>query len=385
MSRTSPSVRLAAAAALVLAGLALAPAAEADRPARPSTPLPERIDGGAWPTSHLQGAAVDRERGEIYWSFTQQLVRTDLQGKVLGTVQGLTGHLGDLDLNPRDGRVYGSLEYKAQKAFYIAIFDPRKIDRIGMDAEADGVMTTVHLSEVVEDFTADMDGNGVFDGDTATTPDHRYGSSGIDGVAFGPAFGKTSGKQTLKVAYGVYSNVDRVDNDNQVILEFDTSRWGRLERPLNEDAPHRSGPAEVDGKFFVRTGNTRYGIQNLEYDEASGNWFAAVYPGAKPTFPNHSLFIIDGHRRPYEALVAGQAEPETGEHLSLLREGSYDPRSTTFGWTFDASYGLVSLGDGLFYRGSGTSVKQDGVTKQTGVLDLYRWTGTVPTPFQKVG
>lgn len=359
-------------------------AGEADRkPARPT--LPKQIDGGAWPTSHLQGAAVDVKRGEVYWSFTQQLVRTDLKGKVLGTVEGLTGHLGDLDLNPRDGRVYGSLEYKAQKAFYIAIFDPRKIDRIGMDAEDDGVMTTVHLSEVVDDFTADMDGNGVFDGDTAATSDHRYGSSGIDGVAFGPAFGRTSGPQTLKVAYGIYSNVDRYDNDNQVILEYDTSRWKKYERPLSEQDPHRSGPAKVDGKFFVPTGNTTYGIQNLEYDEQSGNWFAAVYKGVKPGLPNYSMFVIDGRATPRKALVSGQAQPEVGRHLDLVRKGLYDPRTTTFGWTFDASYGLVSLDHGLFYGGSGAKVTEGGVAKQRGVLDLYRWTGSTPTPFEKVG
>lgn len=385
MSRPRPVA--AAIAALALASIALAPSAHADESDRTPRPtLPTQIDGGAWPTSHLQGAAVDSKRGEIYWSFTQRLIRTDLTGKVLGTVEGLTGHLGDLDLNPRDGRVYGSLEYKAQKAFYIAIFDPRKIDRIGMDAEDDGVMTTVHLAEVVDDFTADMDGNGRFDGDTAATPDHRYGSSGIDGVAFGPAFGRTSGPQTLKVAYGIYSNIGRYDNDNQVILEYDTSKWEKkYERPLSEQAPHRSGPANVDGKFFVPTGNTTYGIQNLEYDEASGNWFAAVYKGVKPGLPNYSLFVIDGHAVPHKALVSGQAEPEVGQHLELVQEGLYDPRSTTFGWTFDASYGLVSLGKGLFYGGSGAKVTEDGVAKQRGVLDLYRWTGQTPTPFEKVG
>ncbi|MBC7630789.1 hypothetical protein [Aeromicrobium sp.] len=353
--------------------------------ARTSIPvLPKHIDGGTWSTSHLQGAAVDTRRGEIYWSFTQQLVRTNMEGTVLGTVGGLAGHLGDLDLNPQDGRVYGSLEYKAQKAFYIAIFDPRKIDRIGMDAEQDGVMTTVHLSEVVDDFTADMDGNGVFDGDTATTADHRYGSSGIDGVAFGPSFGRTSGPQTLKVAYGIYSNVDRHDNDNQVILEYDTRSWRRYERPLSEQQPHRSGPPHAKGKFFVPTGNTTYGIQNLEYDEASGNWFAGVYPGVKPGMPRYSLFIIDGHRAPRRALVSGQARPEEGDHLALVDSGLHDPGSAIFGWTFDAAYGLVSLGQGYFYKGSASSVVEGGVTRQHGALDLYRWTGRAPTPFEKV-
>lgn len=63
------------------------------------------------------------------------LAKTDPMGKVLGTVEGLTGHLGDLDQNPADGRIYGSLAYKAEEAFYIAIFDDRKINRMGMNAE----------------------------------------------------------------------------------------------------------------------------------------------------------------------------------------------------------------------------------------------------------
>lgn len=358
-----------------------------DKPGRPPA-LPRRIDGGAWPTSHLQGAAVDERDGVVYWSFTQMLVKTDLDGNVLGTVTGLTGHLGDLDLNPKDGRVYGSLEYKAEEAFYVAIFDGDKIDRVGMDAESDGVMTTVYLPEVVEDFTADMDGDGDFDGDTADTADHRYGSSGIDGVAFGPAADrgkKGKGKQVLRIAYGIYSHQERIDNDNQVLLEYDVAAWGRYERPLVQDAPHRSGPREVRNKFFVFTGNTTYGVQNLEYDEASGHWFLAVYEGTKPSYPNYSLFVVDGHRRPYEQVVRGQAEPEMGDHLSLLPAGQYDPRSSTFGWTFDASYGLVSVGGGYFYGASGGPVVEDGVRKQTGALDLYRWTGAVPTPFEKVG
>ncbi len=147
------------------------------------------VSGGAWPSGHVQGIAVDPAKGFIYYSFTNLLVKTDLAGNVVGTVGGFTGHLGDLDFNPADGRVYGSLEYKAAKAFYIAIFDVDRIDRVGINAQNSEIVSAVYLPEVVDDFTADLDGNGVFDGDTANTPDHRYGSSGIDGVAFGPRFG----------------------------------------------------------------------------------------------------------------------------------------------------------------------------------------------------
>jgi hypothetical protein len=373
-------VGLLVAAAVLSASGATASAA----PPVQAKDLPLRIHGGAWPTSHVQGVAVDARKGFVYWSFTQQLVKTDLQGNVIGTVEGLTGHLGDLDVNRKDGRVYGSLEYKAAEAFYIAIFDVDRIDRVGMDAETDGVMTTVHLDEVVEDFTADMDGNGVFDGDTANTLDHRYGSSGIDGVAFGPRFGKAGGRETLKVAYGVYSNVNRSDNDHQVILDYDVRGWHKYERPLSQDAPHRSGPAHYDGKYFLYTGNTRYGVQNLEYDAYTGNWMLAVYKGAKPQFPNYSFFIVDGAAAPEQGLIRGQATPETGALLSLLPAGLYHPASGTFGWEFHGNLGIASLDNGYFYVAEGKAVQDGGVAKQDGDVYLYRWTGATPAPFERV-
>jgi hypothetical protein len=370
---------------VAVATLTLIVAAPASGAQRPDVgQLPSHIHGGAWPTSHVQGVAIDTRRGHVYWSFTQMLVKTDFEGNVIGTVEGLTGHLGDLDLNARDGRVYGSLEYKAEKAFYIAIFDVRRIDRIGMNAETDGIMTTVHLDEVVEDFTADMDGNGVFDGDTANTLDHRYGSSGIDGVAFGPAFGKRRGKEKLKVAYGVYSNTARQDNDHQVVLEYDVTRWRRYERPLTQAEPHRSGPRAYDSKSFLYTGNTTYGVQNLEYDAYTGNWMMAVYKGLKPQFPNYSFFIVDGSRKPRRGIIRGQAGPETGKLLSLLPAGLYHPPSGTFGWEFHGNYGFASLDNGLFYVAEGKRVDEGGVAKQDGDVFLYRWTGEAPAPFERV-
>lgn len=350
--------------------------------------LPTEIKGGAWKAGHVQGVAVDRRKGFMYFSFTNLLVKTDLRGNTVGSVSGFTGHLGDLDFNTKDGRVYGSLEYKAAKAFYIAIVDVDRIDRVGMDARTSDVVSTVHLQEVVDDYTADMNGDGKFDGDTANTPDHRYGCSGIDGVTFGPELDRGSrtkrGKQVLTVAYGIYSNVERQDNDHQVLLQYDVRKWQRYERPLPESAPHTSGPSDVDGKFFVRTGNTRYGVQNLEYDERTGNWLMAVYKGAKPRFPNYSLFVADGSKRPETGPVTGQPVPERGELMPLLRAGLHHEASGTYGWESGGQYGLVSLDDGRYYLVEAGTVVEDGVTKQTARAVLHRWTGQPPTPFTRI-
>ena len=103
--------------------------------------------------SHLQGIAVDPREGHLYLSFTTCLLKTDLDGRILGSVEGIVGHLGCIAWNPHDRRLYASLEYKNDEigrgvrsalgigedfvshAFYVAIFDVDKIDRMGMDAE----------------------------------------------------------------------------------------------------------------------------------------------------------------------------------------------------------------------------------------------------------
>ena len=151
------------------------------------TMLPMEIDSGCWEYGHCQGIAVDTERRYISYSFTTALVKTDLQGNLVGTVTGLLGHLGCIAFNDDDGRLYGSLEYKndaigrgildkigheaaVQDAFYMAVFDVEKIDRVNMDACADGVMKCVYLREVVDDYLTQVECDG-------RIVAHRYGKS----------------------------------------------------------------------------------------------------------------------------------------------------------------------------------------------------------------
>ncbi len=263
-------------------------------------------NGGTWPSGHVQGVAVD-VAGRLHLLLVHQPAREIrlFSGKLIGTLVGWTGHLGDLDFNPADGKVYGSLEYKEDKAFYIAVIDVSRLDRVGVEASKTEIFRTVYLPEVVKDYAADLNGDGVFEGDdgkfkgdVVASPDHRYDCSGIDGVSFGPEFGRTDGKRYLTVAYGVYGNTSRADNDHQVLLQYDIADWAGYARPLTEAAPHHSGPEAVHDKVFVRTGNTRYGVQNLAYDEASRRWFMGVYQGQKPTFPNYLLFAVEARERP---------------------------------------------------------------------------------------
>lgn len=352
-------------------------------------PLPLTQHGGSWDSGHVQGIAVDRRGGYIYYSFTNLLAKYDFSGNLVGTLTGWTGHLGDLDFNAADGKVYGSLEYKKDEAFYIAVIDVARIDRVGINARDVDILRTVYLPEVVADYTADVNGDGSFDGDdgkyhdnVTASPDHRYGCSGIDGVSFGPQFGSSSGPQLLTVAYGVYGNTTRSDNDHQVLLQYDVTDWHRLARPLVESAPHHSGPEAVHGKYFVLTGNTSYGVQNLAYDAAQQRWFMGVYQGKKSSFPNYLMFAVDASAAPMRGdLVGVRAQSsdqwEQGSLLPLADAGLKDAGTGIRGWNQKVDVGIQPAGDGLFYLVE--NFKKEG--KQSATLQLVRWTGDVQQPF----
>ena len=342
--------------------------------------MKQPIFTGSWGKCHIQGIAVDEEHGYIYYSFTTKLVKSTLDGKIVGCVDGLMGHLGCIAFNREDRCIYGSLEYKRDAigreileklgqsadltdAFYIAIFDGDKIDRMGMDAEKDGVMKNVYLEEVLRDYSGtglDRWGNPV---------PHRYGCSGIDGLTFGPMFGEPpDSKQYLFVSYGVYSDVNRDDNDHQVILCYDTENWDTYAAPLSQSNMHRNGPSEPTDKLFVYTGNTRYGVQNLEYDPYKQVYFMAVYTGEKKQFPNYHLYAADARQAPEVQQLRGLNE--SGKVVPLFQGGQRHEPSGIRGWNFPyGSTGLFACGDGRYYI-SENHVSRSG---QCSLIYRYVW------------
>ena len=349
--------------------------------------LPQTIYTGKWRGGHIQGIAIDRERRYLYCSFTTELVKLDMKGNVIGSVKGFTGHLGCLAYNAEDGRIWASLEYKndfigrgildrlgieneIKNAFYVAIFDGEKITRPNMDAEKDGVMTTVWLREPTEDYLATWEEDGV-------KKEQRHGCSGIDGITFAPAFHGTG--MRLLVAYGVYGDLSRSDNDYQVLLSYDPAALAPYETVLSADNIHTSGPAHCENRYFVFTGNTNFGVQNLEYDAFTGDIFMAVYRGHKEQYPNYSLFVIDGSVPPRTETLLG-CGGETGEVLSLKEAGLSDGQYGIYGYNFKyGSTGMFSLGDGQFYFSEDHG--EGGEFEST--IRLYRYTGAVPAPFVK--
>ncbi len=334
---------------------------------------------------HIQGIAVDPQKQLIYYSFTTRFIKSTFDGKILGTVEGLTGHLGCIDFFEEDGRVYGSLEYKCDKigkgisqisqtaehresAFYIAIFDVDKIDRIGMVAELVGIMTAVYVKEATDAH------NGSGKNKNGEPVKHKYGCSGIDGTAFGPMFGQQNDtKKYLFVAYGIYSDLTREDNNHQILLCYDPEKLRTFAKPLNQNSMHKSGPQKPEAKLFLYTGNTNYGVQNLEYDAFTHAYFMAVYPGKKPEYPNYYLFAADAAEAPYQGTIQGTEE--TGMLLSLLKKGIYHEKSNTYGWRFPfGSTGLYAFGDGTYYI-SEPHLSQNG---HCSLILPYTWQESAP-------
>lgn len=307
--------------------------------------LPSVIYTGKWRGGHIQGIAIDKEREYIYCSFTTEFVKLDIQGNLIGSVKGFTGHLGCLAYNEADGRIYASLEYKndvigksilhklgvqneIKNAFYVAIFDGDKIDRPNMNAETDGIMTTVWLREPTEDY--------LYEG-------HRYGCSGIDGITFAPILGE----MRLLIAYGIYSDITRKDNDHQVLLSYRPEALTAYETVLTATNIHENGPEACTERYFVYTGNTNFGVQNLEYDPYTGDIFMAVYKGKKENFPNFKMYRVDGNQPPKKMLLLGMDGKE-GMTLSIKKTGIFE--KNMYGYHFPyGSTGIASLGDGRFY------------------------------------
>ena len=173
---------------------------------------------------HLQGFDVDRESGRMYWSFTETLVKTDLEGNQLGQVELSDGHLGDVAYY--DGKIYGSMlgtplpghAWNDWSGFYLMVFD-----------------TDLKLLEKVElpHFQAWYDSIG----DLEANP---YGVEGLDGVTVGL---DPSGEPKLMVAAGIR---DDENDTHQLIVQY-----------------------SLDGKYTyetcypIETGSSPFGVQNL--------------------------------------------------------------------------------------------------------------------------
>ena len=213
-----------------------------------------------------------------------------------------------------------------------------------MDAERDGVLRVVRLKDVCEDYKA----NG-----------HRFGCSGIDGIT---CCGYTANERSLFVAYGIYGDTQRDDNDNQILLRLPIDKVQKSLSPLCQNTVKDIAGIIADEKIFILTGNTTFGIQNLEYDPYLNKMIAAVYRGKKPQFNNYSMFLIDLEK----------------EHTVTGRERRYGSECAK-GLDFEyGTTGIAALGNGYYYfsqdgkneRGYFTNVQMYRYDKNLGFINI---------------
>ena len=286
-------------------------------------------------TGHLQGICVDDKMEYMYFSYTDLLAKVDMKtGEVVGSIGGFGeggygtaggAHLGCLSYH--DGMIYGSLEYKTPgKKFFVCAFDEDVITTTGMDIKdlSSGVYGIL-LREPTEDFRNPLNDTPEADGFAANggVLGHAFGCSGIDGITFGTLPGDTSGKVYMMVAYGVYGQGstsgwdNRYDNNYNVIQCYDPADFELGDSTMRRFTYARGidNTVDVDGgeyleaaeTLYVWTGNTDYGVQNLEYDKATGDILLYTY-GATKEWGSGSLFVVDGSVAPVEKeLELGQS------------------------------------------------------------------------------
>ncbi len=321
---------------------------------------------------HVQGIAYDEAASRMYFSFTTRFIVTDDKSQIIGSIDEIHGHLGAMTFDAAQRKVYASLECKddeiganiskkmgvdayKESSFYIVEIDVDAVNRLGVSQEE--AMRRISVPQANEDYKAEVTvGGQVFQ--------HRYGCTGIDGITIGPDFGGKGG-EFLYVAYGVKSDTLRTDNDYQVLLQYKMSDI-------------RKGDSSSPRRFFVKTGNTSYGVQNLAYDAFSGLMYMAVYKGKKKNYPNYDLFAVDMAARPVKAKLDG-VPYEKGSVMTvpLARRG----------WRFNlGATGMCSLGNGYWYFAEPGKTKdpETGKSLNKGTVKLYYWICS-DTPFKKVG
>lgn len=362
--------------------------------------LPQTVYVGGQ-VQHVQGIAYDAEAECMYMSFTSRFVKTDLKGNILASIDRIQGHLGAMTFDPVGRKVYASLECKddeigrgiaktlnvdvvSSSVFYVAIIDVDKLNSLNESAENTDVFKTVCVHDACDDYAAKIQADG-------QELEHRFACSGIDGLTIAPAVGSKekslsrAKKLYLYVAYGIYGDVKRQDNDYQVVLKYDLSNLDKFARQVSFGSFHYDGPKKPLAKYFIFTGNTNWGVQNLAYDENTGDFFMAVYKGRKPQYPNYDLYAFKLAQKPFKSVLKGVAYcPGKVSQLVLDSTlGTLDETSGVSGWKFKwGSTGLNPLGNGLWYISENAKDKNTGT--QSCTARLYRWTARTDIPFEPV-
>lgn len=268
---------------------------------------------------HLQGVATDGRY--MYWSFTDSLVQTSLQGTVLRQVRVHGGHLGDITCH--NGRIYGSLVGNSLAGKPWGVWTSFAVHV--WDAETLAFLDIIRLDRCYADYQ------------------NRYcGFNGIDGITFGTD--PDTGEEVLLTACALFTDPAY---SRQMILQF-------------------SPDGQPQKEHFIETGNTVFGIQNLAREPDTGNYWFTTYESSEPYQPKDRLycvapdlhtilasypfsspygFICRGGGRFYATLQAGRNGDRSGyvyeaDAACFARGGAEDALTQNIRAAFDPVMGL---------------------------------------------
>ncbi len=191
---------------------------------------------------HMQGFATDLEKGVMYFSCTNILIKTDLDGNELKRAEVFGGHLGDICFC--EGKIYGTLlgtpkhgdPWNAWTSYIVDIFDE---ELNLLEQKEVGYMTETVAGE------------------------NPYGLNAIDGI--------TVAHGHLFIACSIETGEQYV---NQVVLEHTLD-------------------VEFVKLHAFEVGNTPFGIQNLSYDAEQDCMWITVYGPAKPYQAKEVLYKVN--------------------------------------------------------------------------------------------
>ena len=197
---------------------------------------------------HMQGFTSDAEHKFMFWSFTDSVVKTNMNGTVICQVHcDDYGHLGGMDWH--DGKVYVSFMADPSpwtfwgdwSAFYIYVYDDHDLR----------LLEKIRLDECCE-----MKKNDV------------GGFQGIDGIAFGKA--PDTGETRMFVAVATNSGEQYA---HEMILQIGTDN-------------------KIEKVHYIPNKNTVFGIQNLDYEEDTGCFWITTYGQKYPYQAEETLYRI---------------------------------------------------------------------------------------------
>ncbi len=188
---------------------------------------------------HMQGFTTDDRY--MYWSFTDSLVKTTMDGTVLRQVPTATfwEHLGGIDYI--DGKIYGASMARNPNNSSIHVYD----------ADTLATIKIIQLRDCVREADAVLDG-----------------FNGIGCICEG--FDPNDGERCLMVG-GAVNRESTLPGQIIFTYTFDGKRKGR---------------------YVVQTGATLLGIQNIDLDPTDGCYYMTSYGSSEDGKNPHTLYKV---------------------------------------------------------------------------------------------